>query len=143
LLARVPQTAVADVNKISEERLTLLLEFDAGRAHLIFMVVLKFSHMGETPWILFKLGSWDLVDAHEALRLLLASTSKHPAVVRLREGDLLPKAILWLQGSDILCEELADLCEFVARYRFGPSSDRLGEAQHAKIHGKGPKRKQI
>jgi hypothetical protein len=127
----------ADIS--AQERTALLKEYDAGASHVTFYFVLKLSHFGETPWLLFQLAHHDSTVAHAALRECLASNDQHPCMQRFRSPPLREQALQWVEGADLFAPQLKDLCCFVAKMRFAMTSERSAEGQHAKtmVQGRG------
>jgi hypothetical protein len=106
----------------------------ARGSSISFVYVLKLSHFGSPPFIVFRLGHMNETVALQALRVCLDSDSQHPRLLRLRAEPLHSLALRWLAGEDIFSLELRPLCIFIAELRMSLSTDRPGEAQHAKVH---------
>jgi hypothetical protein len=119
----------------AEERNICLVEFETGRAHINFGYILKFSHLFNAPFLSFKIAhllnrvAWGAVDG------CIASSSAHPRILRLL--TLEEQWQRWKGGSDLFNEDLQELAEYVGELRFAFSTDRPGEAQHAKVHKRG------
>ena len=119
----------------AEERNRCLVEFETGRAHINFGYVLKLSHLFNAPFLSFKIShmlnrvAWGAVDG------CIASSSAHPQILRLLELE--EPCQRWKSGEDLFHEEQQELAEYVAEKRFATSTDRPGEAQHAKVHKRG------
>ena len=62
----------------AHERLELLQEMDAMRAHLTFYLTAKVGYMHEVPWSIVQISHMDRAIAEAALRRLLVSGHKHP-----------------------------------------------------------------
>jgi hypothetical protein len=114
------------------ERLKLINEFESGRAHLTFMYIMKLTHFSVPPFCVFKLGCLDEAVARAALQQCLDSGSDHPRIKRLRSPELFDLCLRWLAGESLVDVELGPLCAFVGEVRLALSSDRVGEAPHAK-----------
>ena len=119
----------------AEERNRCLVEFETGRAHINFGYILKFSHLFNAPFLSFKIShmlnhvAWGAIDG------CIASSSAHPRILRLL--GLEEQCQRWKDGEDLFHEDLQELAEYVAEQRFAWSTDRPGEAQHAKVHKRG------
>lgn len=112
-------------------------EFTAATGHMAFYTVLKLTHMSEPPWLLFQLAHHDQLLAHAACERLLESPTQHPRHRRLLQEPLRSQARLWLEGTDLMDESVAELCIFIAELRLVSTNDRPIEAQHAKTHRRG------
>jgi hypothetical protein len=121
LLAKLP----IDISE--EVRRMCLVEFEAGRNHLVFVYTLKLSHLHNAPFALFKMASLDLRKAHAAGDTCILSNSAHPRILELQRPPLRDQFIRWKAGANLFSDELAELCDFIAQYRFALSTDRPGE----------------
>ena len=127
LLASLPARTSAP------DRQTCLLEFEAGRAHLNFVYVMKLGHLHNAPYCVYGIAHYDTAVAWRAGDKLAASRSNHPRVREFQEPAMASQFAMWKDGADICSEPLKDLCEFIAIERFAWSTDRPGEALHARI----------
>ena len=92
------------------ESQSCLSEFNAAATHLCYYYTLKLTHVGEAPWVSFKVSHANIAIAHDGLRAALASRSDHPRIRRL-QLELQEQAIAWMSGRDIFEAGLEDICD--------------------------------
>lgn len=80
-----------------EERHTIVSDFEQGKSHIIFVLVLKTSHFQEPPWLVYGLGHLDDTKAMKCLDRCLQSACAHPFAARLLAEPLVEEARAWLR----------------------------------------------
>ena len=101
---------------LRQQKTACMQEFEAARAHLLFVTTLKLSYFREPPALLFGAAHHRRAEAMRAIQICLASTNTHARILRL-QGDLQDGAQLFFQGADLA--ELPALEQFVAELRWG------------------------
>ena len=125
LLQALPATLTA------AQRAACLHEFELGRAHLVFVFVLRLSHWESDDFLIFGCAHHDPVVGKRWLRRALVCASDQRLYQRLRAGVLYDEANLWLDGEDLT--ELRVLAGFLGELRFAWTAERHIEGEHARV----------
>ena len=125
LLQALPATLTA------AQRAACLHEFELGRAHLVFVFVLRLSHWESDDFLIFGCAHHDPVVGKRWLRRSLVCASDQRLYQRLRAGVLYDEANLWLDGEDLT--ELRVLAGFLGELRFAWTAERHIEGEHARV----------
>ena len=115
----------------SEQRATLLTEFERGRAYFVFILSLKTMPLRDVQTLLLELGHPNESNVRAALEYCLISDQNHPRIKELQTEPLMDEAVSYLAGEDIV--NLLRLGEFLGAYRFGYSDEQRCEGLHAKV----------
>ena len=131
--------ATLDNEITNEDRRTIMLEFEAGRSHVVFVYIMKFSHFGGPPYSVFRMAYIkDEAVAREACLLCMTTNVRHERLAELRREPLYSLCLLWFSGISLYAEdgsfkpEFYDLAVWIAELRFALSSDRPQEGEHAR-----------
>ena len=121
---------------VSDEcRSSCLMDFEHGRGHLTFQLVLKMTCFLEPPLLLLGIAHHDPAKPQKqraALHTCLKSDCRHPLVLKLQEGDLKEEAELFLGGEDL--RMLDTLAAFMGSLRFAWGTERRVEGGHAQVN---------
>lgn len=122
------------------QRATIIIDYERGRSHVVFLMTLKLSHWLTPPWCMYALAHHipsRAAAAYERLRATPLDAETHPAVRELLTGQLHGQFETWYadhgccfsldDGADALIEMRCKLAEF----RLAPSADRMIERLHA------------
>lgn len=95
-------------------------------------MTLKLSAMQEPPLLLHGASHQNELVARRALRTCLEGACAHPRIVVLQSQPLHGQASAFLEGTPL--EELPDLLDFIAAFKFSFSAERRVEGEHIMLH---------
>jgi len=117
----------------SEQKALLMLEFQRGRAHIIFVFAMKLTHVKEQPWNVFACAHFRSVTSKQAVRKALRSNSTHVLIVELKSDAVRAEVILYIE-EDMPLNRLRCLAQFFGKLRMAFAAERSVEGSHAYFH---------
>lgn len=112
---------------------SIIRDFESGRAHILFMLTLKVSHMVQQPWRSFAVGHPDKNVALAALRETMDSDFPHPRVAALKGEPLRSQAQRWLD-TGVVDGASKELQVYIVQSRLPWTVERRIEGEHSRLH---------
>ena len=110
-------------------------DFEQGRGHMMFQLVMKLACYLEPPLLLLGVADQRMCrqdQAKLALSRCFQSTCAHPMIQQLQQRQVAEEVERYLTGEDL--RVLPELQAFLASLRFCYGCERLVEGGHAKVH---------
>ena len=107
--------------------------FGASQRHILFVMTLKITPSMDPPLCSYAIAHHVFDKAQKAMRLCLASNDPHDRVQKLKVEPLRTEALLFESGDYKHIDELPLMRGYIGELKFGFSSERMGEGQHARM----------
>lgn len=116
------------------DRAELLVEFEKGRAHLVFTMTLKLSHWSEPPWLVFAAAHHKASVSRAAVARSLRAQCTHERYLKLQSSEIADEARQYISDAAPDVFELPALASYLGELRFAYTAERLVEGSHAMVH---------
>ena len=119
-----------------QERAVLLREFELGRAHLLFVLSLRFQFWKSLPWSIFGCGHVDEAISKDFLQRSsqLQCSNDCRLLSELQSPELAAEVVAYLVEGAAL-SGLVLLPRYLLKLMFFPTAERAVEGDHAQAHG--------